>query len=303
MFSVAVSKIKATYKSFPVVVHPLFLCCGVYCLFVGLLDLFLVYTISAILHELGHFFVARRLGYKMLQVRIMPYGAELCGELDEFLYIDDIKIALAGPVTSFCLAILVVCLWWLFPSCYEWTCEFCKANIVCAVFNILPIYPLDGGRILVSCLSLDLRRKDAIRYAKNATKVFSFLLFGLFILSIFYSFNLIFGFVAIMLYVSTLNTVEECNYVRIVSFRHRQREIVCGIEVVELVVSENAKLYKVYAKLKAQKFYRFVVVDFDLNIKTIIDERFFADIKPEEFVLTFKEILLLKYNKNMPLTR
>ena len=68
------------------------LCFGMYCVFAGLLNVFLCYMLSAVLHELGHLLVAKKLGYKMLQIRIMPYGAELCGELDEFLYVDDVKI-------------------------------------------------------------------------------------------------------------------------------------------------------------------------------------------------------------------
>ena len=297
------SKIKKTYSIFPVVVHPLFLCFGMYCVFAGLFNVFLCYMLSAVLHELGHLLVAKKLGYKMLQIRIMPYGAELCGELDEFLYVDDVKIAIAGPVTSLMLAIFVVCVWWIFPNCYEWTYEFCKSNIVCAMFNILPIYPLDGGRVLVSCLSKSLRRKDAIRYAKTATKVFSFLLFGLFLISIFYTFNLTFGVVAMMLYISTMNNSVECNYVRLADLALRKKEFSSGIEIIELMINEKTRLHKVYSKLKSQKFYRFTVVDDNLNIKNVVDETIFTKIKPEEFMLTFEDILILKYNKNMPLTR
>ncbi len=303
MFSNVVLKIKKTYNSFPVVVHPLFLCFGIYCIFANVFNIFLCYILSALLHELGHFIVAKKLGYKMLQVRVMPYGAELCGELDEFLYADDIKIAIAGPITSLLLAGFVVCAWWIFPNCYEWTFDFCVSNIVCAIFNLLPVYPLDGGRVLVSYLSRKLTRNDALRYAKNATKVFSFLLFGLFLLSIFYVFNLTFGIIAIMLYVSTLNNFNECSYVRLAKTSFRYKETRRGLEVVELMVDEKTKISKVYSKLKSQKFYRFIVVDKNLSVKAVVDEKIFAEIEPENFILTFEEILLLKYNKNICLTR
>lgn len=303
MFRNLMSKIKKTYNSFPLVVHPLFLCLGVYCIFMKIFDVFLCYILSALLHEMGHFIVAKKLGYKMLQVRVMPYGAELCGEIDEFLYSDDIKIAIAGPITSLLLAGVVVCFWWIFPNCYEWTYEFCVSNIVCAIFNILPVYPLDGGRVLVSYLSRNLARNDALRYAKNATKVFSYLMFGLFLLSIFYTLNITFGIIAIMLYSSTFNNFKECSYVRLTKTSLRYKEMKRGVEVVELMVDEKTKISKIYSKLKSQKFYRFIVVDKNLSVKAVVDEKMFAEIEPENFMLTFEEILLLKYNKNMCLTR
>ena len=302
MFKAFVKKNIQRYKQLPVVIHPLFVLFGAYCCVVGLCRVFFCYTLSAILHEFGHFIVAKKCGYKMVQVRLMPYGAELGGDLDQFVYNDEIKIAVAGPLTSFVIALILVAMWWVNPNCYEYTFEFCVSNIVCAVFNILPIFPLDGGRVLVAILSKRLRRADAVRYAKTATQIFAIILFIVFLLSFFYTLNLSFGLVSIMLFASSSTNSTLNNYLRI-NFVSRNKNLAKGLEVVELVVGEDTKVYKVYSKLKSQKFYKFTIVDNRMNIKSTIDELVFDGFNPEDFKKTFGEISLLKYNKNIEFNR
>ena len=293
------SNLLKQYNSLPIVIEPLFLAFGLYCVIIGLWQIFLCYTLSAVLHELGHFIVAKRCGYKMVQLKLMPYGAVLCGELDQFLYNDEIKIALAGPITSLMIASVIVSLWWIFPNSYLYTYDFCISNLVCAVFNILPIFPLDGGRVVVAHLSKSIRRIDALKYAKIATKVFSLILFSLFVLSCFYTINMSFGIVSLMLFVSSSSSSVNSNYFRITSRKERLRNSARGVEVVELIVDRNAFLYKIYAKLKSQKFYRFIIVDESLRFLQTLDETIFDEISPDDFRKTFGEILLLKYNKNI----
>ena len=303
MFKQWFRKVKKSYNALPVVVHPLFLLFGIYCIAVGLWQILLCYTMSAVLHEFGHFIVAKRCGYKMVQLRLMPYGAELSGELDQFIYNDEIKIAVAGPLTSLVVAVLMVSLWWVIPSSYVYTYDFCISNLVCAIFNILPIYPLDGGRVFVAMLSKKLRRSDAVRYAKMATMVFSMSLFALFILSCFFTYNLSFGLVSIMLFASSLSVNKSNAYFRISTRADKLRYSKKGFEVVEIVINKNVPLYKIYSKLKTQKFYRFLIVDDNMSIKGIVDESVFDNASSEFYKMTFNEILLLNYNKNINLYR
>ena len=291
------------YSKLPIVIHPLFVLFGLYCIIVGLWQVFLCYTLSAVFHEVGHFIVAKRCGYKMIQLRLMPYGAELSGELDEFIYNDEIKIALAGPVTSFIIAIITIAMWWIAPNCYGYTYDFCISNIVCAIFNFLPIYPLDGGRVVVAMLSRKIRRIDAVRYAKIATRVFSLMLFGLFILSFLYTYNISFGIVSIMLFVSASSSSMQCNYLRLNVRIGLNKNLSKGLEVVELVVNKKTKIYKIYSKLRSQKFYRFIVVDDKMQTERIVDELIFNNITAEDFKKSFEEILLLKYNKKINVNR
>ena len=61
-------------------IHPLFYLFGLYYALTGRIFIFIVYTIVALVHELGHSFVAERLGYRLKSIVLMPYGAVIGGE-------------------------------------------------------------------------------------------------------------------------------------------------------------------------------------------------------------------------------
>lgn len=284
------SKILLWYKKSPLIIHPLFLVVGIYLVIVGKIIVFICYTLSALIHELGHFLVARKRGYKLLQVRLMPYGAELCGNLDEFIYSDEVIIALAGPITSIILSGIIMALWWLNPNIYAYTYELCVSSLVCGLFNFLPIYPLDGGRILVAVLCGRVDRARAIQYAKRSTCCFSVGLFMLFLISIFYTFNISFGILSIMLMVSSFTKSEECSYFRIGKIKYKLKQNDNSFEIVNMVVNKDMLIYKVYRKLKSQKFYKFSVVDDNLNELFCVDERIFENLSADDYKKTFFDL-------------
>lgn len=117
---------------------------------------------SVLVHEYGHIFVARMHGVDCRKITLHGLGglAHLDEELDrpraEFL------VALAGPVTSLILAILFWIASGAVPSVRvgEFLANLAVINLVIACFNVIPAYPLDGGRMLHAglraCLSKDL---------------------------------------------------------------------------------------------------------------------------------------------------
>lgn len=282
-------------NKFPLSIHPLFILFGVYCYFAGKMITFLCYTVSALFHEFGHFIVAKNLGYKLLKVRLLPYGAELCGNLDEFLYKDEIIIAVAGPITSILLSLTIVAFWWINPNIYNYTIEMCIASMVCGVFNFLPIFPLDGGRVLVSFLSMKMDRKNAVKYAYIVTRVFALALIVLFVLSIFYKFNITFGMLGFMLFCSSIKQRSECSYFRLVSIKDKISNKDKVLNIQYAVVSQEMPIYKIMRKIKAQSFYYFIVVDGSLNEMFTIKESVFCDISTEEMKEPIKN---LKRKKN-----
>jgi Zn-dependent protease/CBS domain-containing protein len=122
----------------------------------GLITTLILFA-SILFHELAHAFVARWENVDVLEIVIHPFGglARLRREPDtpraEF------RIAIAGPVASFLLALVFVALSAGFntlgknilaPLCF-WLAVW---NFLLAVFNLFPGYPLDGGRILRALL-------------------------------------------------------------------------------------------------------------------------------------------------------
>ena len=136
-----------------ITVHPLFLLFGVWFAFTGKLFLFLSATVVALIHEYGHALAAARVGYGLDRIVLMPYGALISGDLEGVGLKDEIFIALAGPLINAACAVLFVALWWFFPDTYPYTDVAVYSSASIAVINLLPAYPLDGGRVAKCVLS------------------------------------------------------------------------------------------------------------------------------------------------------
>ena len=128
--------------------HPLFLLVGVWYCLKGELFLFLLSALVAIQHECAHAFAAAKLGYQLNSIVLMPFGAVIDGDLSNISLKDEIFVALCGPLCNLCTAIFFIAIWWLHPTMYAFTDTACFSSLSIALVNLLPAYPLDGGRIL-----------------------------------------------------------------------------------------------------------------------------------------------------------
>lgn len=129
---------------------------------VGLLVLPLDWLFGAILaagfHELCHFLSAKLLGTRCLGIRIGAGGAKM--ELGPMGRWEELIIASAGPAGS----LLLLMLHRVYP-------QLAVCAGVQGIFNLLPIWPLDGGRILTSLLC---GRETVCRAVEIITSVFLF---------------------------------------------------------------------------------------------------------------------------------
>ena len=131
--------------------HPLFLLVGIWYAFKGELFLFLLSTLVALQHECAHAFAAAKLGYKLDAIVLMPFGAVIDGDLQGISLKDELFVAFCGPFCNLVTAGGFIALWWLFPTLYPFTDVVCQSSLAIALVNLLPAYPLDGGRML-KCL-------------------------------------------------------------------------------------------------------------------------------------------------------
>jgi Zn-dependent protease len=148
---------------------------------------------SVVVHELGHALVARRLGVPVAGIGLHFFGgaAELKGLARRPG--DEIAIAVAGPAVSLALAGIGYALAALTGvPVFGW---FSFVNLVLALFNLLPVFPSDGGRILRAWLA---RKHGLVRATDIAVKVGRVACIALAIAGLFWSFQLI--LVAIVLW-------------------------------------------------------------------------------------------------------
>ena len=131
--------------------HPLFLIAGIISAFLGGLPMFIICALTALLHECGHIFCARKMGFECREIKLMPYGASALCDIEGISLADEIRLALAGPTVNLLMCVGTAGLWWFIPDTYAFTDTVFFANAGMLFINLLPAYPLDGGRV-ASCL-------------------------------------------------------------------------------------------------------------------------------------------------------
>ena len=198
-------------------VHPLFFAFGFYYALTGRIFIFIIYTLSAVVHELGHSLVATSSGYKLNKITLMPFGAVVSGNIDGLKLNDEIKIALAGPFVNLAIGLLFVASWWIYPESYAFTDVVAEANFSMALVNFLPIFPLDGGRVLSAVLAQNFGKKKSGIICKITGAVFSILLFCAFIITIFNTVNISLLFFSLFVLFGAFGKNKENKYIRIYS--------------------------------------------------------------------------------------
>lgn len=106
---------------------------------------------SVLLHELGHALMARRLGVRMSSIDLHFFGGAARMVDMPASARDEIAIAAAGPAVSFALAGLG----WVLAALTgaPFLAELGWVNLAIGAFNLLPVFPSDGGRILRALLA------------------------------------------------------------------------------------------------------------------------------------------------------
>lgn len=153
----------------------------------GVLGLFL----SILLHELSHSVVARYYGLPIRGITLFIFGGVAELEEEPLSPRVEFRMAIAGPILSIVLGALFYLLT-LLGQALGWSEPvigvaryLASLNIILALFNLVPAFPLDGGRVLRAYLWhrwRDMRR--ATRVAANAGIGFSLLLMGIGVLSV-----------------------------------------------------------------------------------------------------------------------
>lgn len=144
---------------------------------VFLLTLFLF----VILHELGHALVARRFGYPTRDIVLLPIGGVARMEALPENPKQELLVALAGPLVNLLLAgaFLVGLLlsgFFAQPLSMSLLTEniwvrLLTVNLTLALFNLIPAFPMDGGRVLRALLAARMSRVKATQTAATVGKV------------------------------------------------------------------------------------------------------------------------------------
>lgn len=132
----------------------------------------------AIFHEFGHLLAGLLLGMKPEKMEIMPYGVSISFKLTPKDYNKKIKrgnqlelkkiaVALAGPITNVIIMMIVLQMNLNVVS----SLTILYSNLLLVLFNLLPIYPLDGGRVIKGILHICLGKVKSEKYTNHISFV------------------------------------------------------------------------------------------------------------------------------------
>jgi Zn-dependent protease len=140
-----------------------------------------------ILHELGHSLTARRYGVQVPRILLLPIGG-----MAEFDRIPrkpsaELLITLAGPAVNYLLVLLILPFCWRHLlgvvetpdySAADLLLQLWWANLIMGTFNLLPVFPMDGGRIFRAVLAYRLPYLRATWWAATVGRVLALLFAG-----------------------------------------------------------------------------------------------------------------------------
>lgn len=183
------------------------------------IEIYAIMMLFAFIHELGHMVAGILLGLKIQKIELMPLGFTVAFKVDASYYNKKIKngnllnlkkiwIAIAGPILNFAIATLF---YKIDISIFHIPREIViYTNLLIGIFNLLPIYPLDGGRILKEIVHIQKGFKKSIIYTNVVANSSIILLTAISSIAIYYFKNI--AILLILLYLWILVVVENKKY-------------------------------------------------------------------------------------------
>lgn len=130
-------------------------------------EIYIIVMIFAVIHEIGHLITGILLKFKVEEMQLTPMGISLGFKIETKEYNKKIKkgnrlnikkaiIAIAGPVINLIIICILMIVNYFFPNFLDiYVYQICiYSNLIIAIFNLIPIYPMDGGRIIYEMLKI-----------------------------------------------------------------------------------------------------------------------------------------------------
>lgn len=185
--------------------------------FTNQIEIYSLIMIFAIIHELSHLFAGLVLKMKIKKITLMPVGLSIEFKIpykdlnskllkSNKLEFKKIFIAVAGPLINIAIIFIVL----LLNINNELKNLIIYSNLLIALFNLVPIYPLDGGRILKSFLNLLKGKRKSEIIINRVSNIFLFLIIFVFSILIYYLKNI--SVLIIMFYLLYIVTKENKIY-------------------------------------------------------------------------------------------
>jgi stage IV sporulation protein FB len=232
-----------------------------------------------LIHEFGHAAAAKGFGWRLKEVQLLPFGGvAVVEELGTVPAREELIVALAGPLQHL----------WLIGFAYgaqafpgvnqEWWSYFIQANIMIALFNLLPILPLDGGKIIQCLLSYIMPYHSCVYYAIVISLLFSALMIVAAVYKVL-SGDLQLNLLVIGLFLLYSNWYGyrqlPYHFLRFLMSRGKQvsRYMIKGTLAQPIVVNKQRKISEVLKLFMREKYHLIYVVNEKGRIQAVLPEQ------------------------------
>ncbi|MDP4087647.1 MAG: M50 family metallopeptidase [Bacillota bacterium] len=253
----------------------------------------LISFVLVVMHEAVHYFTAVMFGFSGFDIKILPIGAVLSlKDLDEASPIEDMIISLLGPIFNIILAFTAYLISLSYPGN---TIDFIiKSNLALGFFNLIPAFPLDGGRILRDILSMKTIYRRANEITVRVSIILGYIISAsfifLFILNI-RDYNT--AIIGIFVIISSYKEKERIVYIIMGDIIRKKRRFMAKryMENKSISVYYKGDLINVLGIMDKNKYNIFTVLDDEMRVMDVIYEdeviqglKEYGNITIEEFV-------------------
>ena len=186
------------------------------------INIYLIIMFFSIIHELGHMLTGLIFKLKVDKLEIMPCGVSVSFKESKNMSIKKIElkkilIALAGPATSLFLVVLYTYLNTLYISKQDAV----YANLLILLFNLIPLYPLDGGRIIKGILNIEIgyeKSQQLTNLISNFTMIILTLVCSI---GVYYFKNIAIFLICIFLWIITIQENNKEKFLETLDFKQK----------------------------------------------------------------------------------
>jgi stage IV sporulation protein FB len=260
-------------------IHPLFFLIYFLALIHGFLYDVLLLFVIVLIHELGHACTALSFGWRVKKIELLPFGG--VAEVDEHgnrPIQEEALVIAAGPLMN----IIMIGVTFVFLHFNLWNnafaYQFLEYNLLILLFNLLPIWPLDGGKLIQLFLSLLSPFKKAIRHSLLVSGG-CFIMY-VFVVFFYYPYYFFLWVVAIFLLISQWMELRQAyyQYMRFLIERHqrtfrKKKEA----DVVSIIVHPHQSIKDVLGRMFRHKFHYFCLLNHNGQLQHIISEQEMLD--------------------------